>query len=76
MANILSALIINILSTLLDNGARFNEILKEQTSEMDGTCNFSIFCDKFEEKLSEVVTSKQNSEFLFTIHILKENKIV
>ena len=42
------------------------EILKEQPLEMDSIDNMYLFEDKFEEKLSKVVPTKQKSKFLLT----------
>ena len=47
----------------MDNNTRVKETLKEKTLEMHSMDNMYLFADRFEEKLSKIVTAKQKSKY-------------
>ena len=47
----------------MDNNTRVKETLKEKTLVMDSMDDMYLFVDRFEEKLSKIVTAKQKSKY-------------
>ena len=56
----------NILSTLIDNPAKVNELLRDQAEIMNDPGNKYLFGEKFEEVLSKSSTSQKKLNEVFT----------
>ena len=56
----------NILSALLPNSSKVKEILKEQSLDLNAIENSYLSEEKFEEKLSKIISAKGKYKTIFT----------